>query len=404
MKKVLSIILLLFLTAGVWGQSIITGDSTKFFIGAQSSFFAGGDTRINGTLTNEGTIVSYSDLDLGDNTDAGNLKFVGVDEQSLLGDSIIVNDIEVAKEGTIILASDRLVVQGDFEVTNGIVEAQEENELLVNNSLATGDQGYVSGNMVGFLSSSGAGGAQFPMGINGFTNYVTLSGDDVSTLVRVECKVPDLARLRPTEDMVGIADEMEWIITSLGDSLEINISAAFSGIDLTEFSNGEFFRAQSYSPALVKLGPQDTVYQFLGILEVENTDNETFGSVSASRSFTVSSEPTYVSIALIPELLTPEFFVPNAFSPTGIYEENRVFRPYFAGALVEFAQIQVWDSFQNSLYSISQTGTDIDLSTVGWNGKLSDGQIADQGVYYFAVKIEAGGQTFEKTGSFLLSN
>lgn len=393
--------IMLFISTYSWSQSISTGSGTTFYVGAQASFFAGGNTTFNGKLQNNGRIVSYSDIDFVGNTVLGNLKFVGPANQNLSGDSVTVGNIELDKGGTLVLLSERMIIEGELDVTAGVMEAEDENELLLSGTSASADQGFVTGNLVGFISPRGA---NFPMGVSGFANYITISGAEQNALIRVECKVPEASRLIPTEDMIGIADEVEWVLTTTnGDSIEVTASAVFNGVDLTSFSNGTFFRAQDYSPTLVKMGPSDTVYQDLGVSSIDNTDEETFGEIVSEKSFYISSKPTYINIALIPQLLNPEFFVPNAFSPNGDLEENRVFRPYFAGASISFIKIEIWDSFQNSIYSVSNTGTAIDLSTLGWDGKLANGQVASEGVYYFSTVINANSQTYTKAGSFLLT-
>ena len=107
--------------------------------------------------------------------------------------------------------------------------------------------------------------------------------------------------------MVGIADEVEWVITTTNqDSVEVSISTLFSGVDLTNFSNGQSIRAQAYSPTVVKLGPNDTIYQDLGVAELlddlVDVNNLSSGTLTSADKFYVSQQPTYLSVALIPTI------------------------------------------------------------------------------------------------------
>ena len=384
----------------------VFGGQTTFTIGSSASFFAGGDTSFDGELNNQGTIVSYSDLDFGNNEEAGSLKFVGVADQFIFGGSINVGDMEVLKDGgDVILETEQVVVTGNLNVQMGVIQSEEDDDLLVQGSAdggQPGELGYVEGKLVGETTGLPL---TFPMGIDNNPNYLTLFTDQSNVRIKVECRQADPTSLIPTDDMVGIADEVEWIVNTLGgDSLEVNVQAFFSGVDLDNLSNGNNIRAQGYAPTIVKFGKNDTTYIDLGVATLENTDDRTFGTITTQQSFYIHpDEPTRIGIALIPVLITPEFFVPNAFAPNGIQEENRIFRPYFAGGDVTSINMTVWDSRQNKLYEYAENGTSIDLSLMGWDGTISNGQIADGGAYYYSVTMIAGGQEYKKIGSFLLS-
>ncbi len=409
MKKLSSTIFLLFWMTCVFAQgTFYFADSTIFSLGDSTQFYAGGNTTFDGELINNGEIISYSNIDFGENSEVGSLSFVGPGDQSISGDTILVIDFEVDKEsGEVILLSEQVVVEGTLDVINGVIDSENEEDLIVTgSSLGEGGDGYVEGNLVGLASN---GTLTFPMGLNDYPNYITLTTDNLNAIFRVECRLPLTDRLRPTEDMVGIADEVEWVITTTNqDSVEVSISTLFSGVDLTNFSNGQSIRAQAYSPTVVKLGPNDTIYQDLGVAELlddlVDVNNLSSGTLTSADKFYVSQQPTYLSVALIPQLLRPAFFIPNAFSPTASIEENRVFRPYFTGANVTVLQMEVFDQFQNRLYSVSENGDNLDLSGYGWDGLLSGGQSSDEGVYYYNIRIVAGGNEYKKVGSFILVN
>ncbi len=405
MNKYYIIILLSCLAAvQVPGQGTFNfGSQTTFVLNEGTEFFAGGNTTFGGRLINRGKIISYSDIDFVENTDVGRLSFVGPGIQNVSGDTLLVIDFEVNKAaGEVVLLSEQVRVSGNLNVISGVIESENEEDLIVTGSSqgSDGNVGYVEGNLIG-LAATGV--LTFPMGINNNPNYITLKTENLNAIFRVTCRVPPVDQLKPTEDMIGISDEVEWLITSLNqDSVEVSITTIFSGVDLENFSNGNFIRAQAYSPTIVKLGPNDTIYQDLGIIEVSNTDNVSFGTVISETPITITREPTHLGVALIPHLLAPVFFIPNAFSPTAALEENRVFRPYFSGANVTALQMQVFDSFQNRLYSANEVGDNIDLGSYGWDGLLSGGNSADEGVYYYSIKVVADGTEYEKVGSFML--
>ncbi len=402
------IILLLGLLMGsANAQTITLGSAATFKLGSQASFFAGGNTTLNGTFDNQGTIISYSNLNLMNNTRHAGLRFVGQSDQTITAnDTIRVKRMTMAKSGKLNLQVRRLIVEDLLDIISGVLGAGADTTLLVSGEITGGgNDGYIEGKLVHFSKLETI---RFPLGLNGFYNGLTLTGVPPNTLIVVEVRQADPDILMPSEDMIGIADEVEWAITAMSnqDSVEVGISATFNGVDLSiaGLPNGQDVRSRERAPALAKYGKGDSLYVDLGIADIRDTDGETFGTVDARSTFFISDEPTLISVSLIPFLDAPQFFVPDAFSPTAVLEENRVFRPYFAGAKITSVDFRVFDQFQSSVYSFRETGDDIDLSTIGWDGISSGGTIADVGVYYYSVTLIADGITYPETGSFLLAN
>ncbi|MGL1889084.1 MAG: hypothetical protein OCD76_21405 [Reichenbachiella sp.] len=406
MKIFITIFIVLFVTKAN-AQSFVLQDQATITLGSDASFFMGGDASLNGTFINNGTIISYSNLDVGDNTTMQSIVFVGADDQTLsANDTLRVNNLSMDKESEsqLNLGVELVIVEETLAIVSGVLGAGADTTLLASGEITGGsDDGFIEGKLVSLTQSDKV---SFPLGVNGFYNAITLSNLPENVIIVVESSVPDSDRLKPTEDMIGISSEVEWIITTPGDSIEVSASAIFSGIDLSfdGLSNGQFINAQDYTPVLVKYSASDTLYQDLGAINLRDTDMETFGSIDSEKTFYISNTPTYVGIARIPLLVDPVFFVPNAFSPNSNVDENRVFRPYFAGAEVTSITINIIDSNQNNIYSYSDSADNIDLSLLGWDGTLPNGQFADHGVYYYKVLLEAGGQTYSDFDSFLLTN
>ncbi|MEM6831561.1 MAG: hypothetical protein AAF551_13710, partial [Bacteroidota bacterium] len=62
MKKIFLLVMTSLTTMLAIAQNITFGDDTNLIIGSSASLYLGGDATFNGTLDNEGTIISYSDL------------------------------------------------------------------------------------------------------------------------------------------------------------------------------------------------------------------------------------------------------------------------------------------------------------------------------------------------------
>ncbi|WP_425390816.1 gliding motility-associated C-terminal domain-containing protein [Ekhidna sp.] len=388
-------------------QTVTFGDSTTLYLGDETTFFFGGNTTLNGNYKfskqeeQRGTslLVSYSNLDFVDNTDVGNLKFNGPDDQSLDGDTLDVGNFIVDKLGKLNLLTPRVLVSGSFETANGVIESVNENGLIVTGSSPALGTGFVEGKLVG--QSQGTP-ITFPMGVDGNPNYVTISNLPAGTIASVECRVPNPQTLLPSEDIIGISEKAEWLIKVSGDSVAAQIEVNFSGADLSSFSGENFnnIRSRSQDPGLVVFSETDTLFH---IVETNGSATNTEGSLTSSQSVFITQEGRRFAIALIPSLgERNELFVPNAFSPGSMIEENQVFRVFYAGAVVTNVTIQLYDSFNQLIYSASDSGDNLDLSNYKWDGVLDSGLDAPEGVYYYKVQLVSEEEVVNSTGSVLL--
>ncbi|MEO9870992.1 flagellar hook assembly protein FlgD [Ekhidna sp.] len=398
MKYLLQLVLL-FQIYVLSAQNITFGEQTSLYLGDETVFFFGGNTSLDGTVSNNGTIVSYTDIDFVLNTDVGNIKFTGRADQNVSGDTLRVGNFVVDKQGKLSLLTDRIIVSGALETTNGVIDAQDEDDLLVSGSTMEAGAGYVEGKLVGI---SQGGPITFPMGVNGSPNYMTVSSLASGSLVSVECRIPNQESLLPDEDIVGISDEVEWILRVTGDSTTAQVSVNFSGVDLQNFSNGDPIQAREYEPAIVLFSKEDTLYHSLnGTVRDANAD---FSSavITSSDNILITNEGRRLGIAWIPIIVEPELWAPKAFAPNAILEENRVFKAYFSLPVVSSISVRIFDSFNQEVYSLTESGDELDISQFGWNGTLASGQEAPEGVYLYAMSVVAESVEYTRTGSVLL--
>ncbi|GAB4242367.1 MAG: hypothetical protein Tsb0034_19800 [Ekhidna sp.] len=399
--KIVFHISLVILSFSVQAQNITFGSSTTFTLGSEATFYAGGNTYFNGEFSSDGTIISFSDLDFIANDTVGSLRFVGAGDQELFGDTLYITNMEVNKSGNVKVSTDRIFVSGNLNVTSGVIQTDDIDDLIVTGQSNPG-RGYVEGKLVGLTSGRPV---TFPMGINGFANYVTFSNTTAGITMIVDCVVPDPTTLLPTEDMVGIADEVEWIVRTVEGETEAQVAVDFAGLDFINFSNGQSVRANKYAPAVVMIQKEDTIYTALESVEAtpeDNASNQTSGRVVSNTTITIDTTATRINVAWLPIVDGPQFYVPNAFSPNGFYEENRVFRPFYANGEITSIQVSVFNSFNEEVYSYNESGTDLDLSLVGWDGSIGSGNEAEAGVYYYRIQLVADAQVYQKTGSVLL--
>ncbi len=394
------------MTSFVFAQEINLGGNATLWVGGQASFYFGGNTTLNGVVTNNGEIISFSDLDFVGNTVVGNLRFIGDGDQNLSGGELDVTDMVVDKAGNsnVVLLTDQVVVSGMLDVTNGVIQAEDELDLLVRGNSENTGQGFVEGKLVG--QSTGQP-ITFPMGINDAPNYLTISGTNAETVIRVECVPLDPTTLRADEDIISIAEEVEWIITSIGDGTTGQLTINFSGVNL-ETENIESIRAELFEPAIVALVDGDSLFRVLTTLSIADLDNQSptpprVGTIVVDDNITISDRPVHLAVAWIPVVDDVEIYVPNAFAPGGSQLDNRIFRPFFSGDELNGISISVINSLNQEVYSVSQSGTNLDLSLFGWNGVLPSGQDAPSGVYYYNIVLTpATTERITRIGSFLL--
>ena len=403
-----------FATSMVFAQGVTFGDQSTIWVGGQASIYVGGKTTFNGTLTNNGQIISESNsnfeennLDFVDNTDVGSLKFVGEGDQNLSGGTLNVEDIEVDKTGDVLLQTEQVVVSGTLDVTMGVIQAEEELDLLVTGGSDNTGQGYVDGKLVGLTAGNDV---TFPMGVNGAPNYITLSNTTDGTIIRVECDVPDPTILKPDIEIQEVSDEVEWIVTAIQGTTNANLTINFSGVDLTQSTYGEDIPADLYEPAILVLNPGDSIFRILESFEIRDVTNTSVGGKSFPVSGTIltdgmisiGEEAVRLAIAYIPVVDDIEYFVPNSFAPNGTFEANRVFRPFFSGDIITSFTMRVFNSFNDEVYSISTSSDDVDLEVLGWNGRLPSGVDAPGGVYYYTLDLISLTDRRQSTGTVLL--
>lgn len=399
MRKITSNVLFILLSfQTVYAQDINLETNASFWIGNNAIFFAGGNTTLNGTITNNGTIASFSDLDFVLNQDVGNLLFNGDSEQVLSGDSLLALNVSVDKAGDLILLSNNLIVQGTLDIQDGVIQSAEEDDLLVTGS-SQGADGYVEGKLVGITTGSSL---TFPMGVNGSANYVTLNGiTDTGVVLRVICQAPQ-SLLLPDEEMVGIADQVEWIIQTVnGETMDAQLSVDYSGLDFTNFSNGAPIRSNGYEPAIAMFFDGDTLYHSLNTSSLTETDAQS-GQIVSSQTISIDSAGRRFSVAWIPIIVEPVVYIPNSFAPESTNDDNRIFRPYFSGETISQFSMKVIDSFKKVLYEVDLTEDNIDLSLYGWDGSLKSGKPAENGLYYYSITLTAESETHTRAGTIFL--
>ena len=396
-------------------QGLMMGSSTSMTIGENSTVYFGTSASLSGTVENNGEIISSDSLDFQSNLETGAVRFVGTGEQSLAGDSLSIEQLSIENGGLLRLATPWAFIQDGLSLPTGSLLTDTDHRLLLDDEAVVSGDGVVLGPV---LAVVGADPVLFPTGIGGAKNHITISSATPGTILRVSCELPDEALLIPAEDMIGIADEVQWSIATVGQQaaggrvdFDFNrqdvidggfASVDFSGVDLQNFGQANTIRANDYEPALVYYSEADSAYRLLESSDVYDTDEISFGKIETNSRLAFSSNPVLLSLAQVPVLSAPTFYVPTAFAPRGTYQENHIFRPYFTGGDVNTVSFSIWDSFNEEVHSFQRSDETIDLADASWNGRLPNDQEAPAGVYFFSVDISTSTGRYTKSGSVLL--
>lgn len=357
------------------------------------------EATLAGVLNNQGSFLLNKHIDFGSNTSAGSLKFVGSGEQVLRAETLKANDFALDKQGGLMLEANRLEISGTLELSQGLLFTRQASVVLTSGHIAGGSpQSYING---GLTQIAGTSPLFFPMGLNGHYNSLSLPDIGAGKRLNVQIAQPEAGKLIPGDSLLGLADEVAWIITNEGGgTLSSVVELDFEGIDLSALPNPQTIRAYRYGPVPAYLDSAGGKYRQLGIGLLEDTDSISYGWLTSARPLIIDDKPRHVSIGRMPLSAGPRFYVPNIFSPNAINEENRVFRPFLGGVQIDEIQMTVWDAFNKPMYSISQPNPELDQ--LGWDGKLDSGITASEGVYYFMILLKTKSGTFEKKGSFIL--
>jgi hypothetical protein len=405
--KTIFILLFLLLSEVVFAQNTTVKDSATLFVGGRAFFYTGTHVNYSGNLQNNGKVVAGGDIDVVNNRVTGRLKFIGDNLQVLRGDTLLVTSLTLEKTNQLEILADQLTITDSLTVNSGILINDNPGAVRVTGVVTGGaDNAHVQGNIVRISDGSPM---VFPLGINGSYNEIQVSNIPAGEIVFVECEIPEPTDGNVPEEVVGLSENVAWTIISEQDSALVEIDVDYNGVDIVAASTTGSINADLYEPAIVKRSPRDTSYVVLASSEVQNVANDlSSGIVRSRQQFYVYNEPTIIKIARVASVAQSFVYVPNAFSPNAFYEENRFFRPFFSGAsgeTVSSVSVRIFDNLRNEIYTYSESGVSLDLAASAWDGLLPNGQIAEEGVYYYLVIVTpSNGGPIKKSGSFLLSN
>ncbi len=382
-------------------QVFYLGESTGLYLGEELSFFIGGNFEANGTLENEGLLELFSDINFVQNTHGGNLTLMGDTDQNMIGQDLTAGLLTVRKSGAVYLESNQLSAES-LDLQSGIFHSDAEHQLYVSNGQSVfggSSNAFVSGSLT--LESASSEPLRFPMGIGGeFYEELSLSDVPIGSRINVLVQQPDQDLLIPGDSLIGLADEVEWVISQTTPTrFTSGVEIMFEGVDLENFPHRNEIRAEDYAIVIAKLKQDTLLYSPLGYATLTNSDDVSFGTIITDYPLEIAGNPIFLALGVRPAADGPKFFVPNAFAPQGDFHKNRLFRPFLEGYDVYSVEIRVWNRFNKEVYRISMD--DPDLSELGWDG-THNGFDEPEGIYYYKINLESEVGPYSKNGTLLL--
>ena len=380
-------------------QALFTQASSLLYIGSESNIQVDGNAIFNGELSNNGHAGFSGDANFGNNQNIGNVELTGATDQLLQGKELVSERFELNKNNRAIVESNKLDITKELILNSGILSVSSS-KLTVLSGLITGgsEQSFVTGGLS--IISTGTNNLLFPVGMADQYEAFTIHSAPIGEIT-VECWMPDPNTLVPGDSLIGLADEAAWELT-VGENVTLNsqVSINYNNLDLQNFPLNNPIRANKYAPTIACL-TENSKYNSMGVGDGSDETIATFGKVVSRRSIQLSDSSIYLSIGIMPMSDGLKFYVPSIFTPMGTMTENKKFRSFLLGAEIEKVEMNVWDKFNNKIFS--EYVEDTPLEETGWDGQFTNGMSAPQGIYYYRVLVTSSGGFFEKTGTVLLA-
>ena len=395
-------------TGIVLGQNLFLQENAAIYVQEEANLSVGGDLQNEGFIENLGKVsVSGSFLNNSIFSSAtGELAFLGSSMQQLISPSLELDRLTIDGESNVVVIDAELIIVTDeLEFINGVLKIGENAQLIIEDgALATGgnENSYFDGELI----QIGTGFKYYPIGNNGLFAPITLEdikGIDVK--MRVSVLVPNAPTPEISDDIIGVSEHALWRIqVDDGEVDSALITIDFNQVDLENFTNKNDIIADTKSPVVVKKDAIDGTFVSLGVSELTGDEPAYTNGRIVAESYikpTVDGE-RFVAIGLAP--LLPErgfLYVPDAFSPNAIEEENKTFRVFGVKVLEEDFELRIFDRANVLLY---ETNSYREASEVGWDGTNgNNGNESPSGLYYYTLKYRIeGGEAVESQSAMYL--
>ncbi len=442
-KYLSTISLVFFAVVSVAAQGLYTSSAVQLKVGSSANISVGGNLNNQGQIYDEGlivvegTITNNNRLNISNDAstppildsnglinNTGNLENVGLirvsgdwnnlgiyngidgevmidgsSNQTFSGGLTDIGKLTVNSDGLTTFKGDTVRVVGQIDFQGGYIRTEIGSYLVVEDGaevLGGSDFSYSQGK----LYQRGVGYKFFPVG--NAANYLPVYLENVkgvNPLIGVEVGAFSEAPF-PDRLLLGIAEDYYWDIETVSgvfDSSKVTVD--YVNADLENSTNRNNIAFESATPALAQAASLDDPFESLFTADETVIDPDLYSSgvLTGNDPFT----KRYLAVALSPTI--PEdgvSYVPTAFSPVAINEEDRSIRFFSEKVIPDGFSFKIYDRYGAVLYEAQ--GLD-EANTIGWDGTLKNGKMASGGYYFYSVKFEfENGRQVSDTGQILL--
>ena len=369
------------------------------YVGESAILSVDTDATLSGELINEGLLGTSGDLDLGNNSQLGNVIVFGDADQQISGGKLEVEHLEIDKLNRVIIQSEALNVKEELTLTNGILSVQNSSLFVESGSFtSTGRESFVEGAMSVAIAHSGR--YTFPVGLAGSYQGISFEVPAGDT-VEVGAVEPDREAMIPGDSLIGLSDEVAWVINHKGEGkIESTLEADYTNLDLVRFPVENPIRANKYVPVIACRLTEGT---FRSLRQGAGSMDEVLssGQLVSLDKVALKDSSLMVAIGVMPVSDRLHFYVPTVFTPNGFQQENKSFRPFLIGAEIEKVELIVWDKFNHEVFA--QSVTNPNMEEIGWRGNTKNDSGAPQGIYFYSTVLTTSEGVFKKAGTVFLA-
>lgn len=366
---------------------MLTNKGQLIHIGSDAIVSVEGSAVNEGTFTNNGTLSVSGDWNNGATFMEGKGTFIlnGNTQQLIKHNNQSFTTLQIAGSGEKILQNNATVT-GELILTNGLFTPSEESIFLVKEKAVINGgsaQSYINGR----LFHEGTGTKFFPIGKNGSYKPVVLEQvTGVSPVIGFELFEPNL-QSQPGEDLQEVSQLRYWQQTILSGSLK----SAFIGLSYDNTEN-----IQSIDSIVVaETNLAEEPYRSLGKETVNGTTAE--GIVTSKLPITGKLFAIGKPSLELAKLL----YIPNAFSPLSMQEEDRMIKLYGRDISSQNLLFRIYNRWGNLIYENNSLE---EMTSQGWNGNnMYTGKPETNGLYTYTLEGKfIDGKPFKKVGTITL--